>query len=170
MTAAMRESTVRIVGLLLSVSYACCIVWLYVSQPQTVAEMTGALTATVGVYRIDQQAFDDGLRFFRSDQFDAARLAFDRADPAHQDPRTQFYIAYSYYRQGWGRIYNDDRLFARGLEAVDRSIAVADHGRLVVDDPDLQMRSADELKAELQAGMRRDVSDLNPLKVFRRRK
>ena len=30
--------------------------------------------------------------------------------------------------------------------------------------------SADELKAELQAGLRRDASDYNPLKVLRRRK
>jgi len=124
----------------------------------------------VGAYRIDDRAFADGLRFFRGDQFDAARLAFDRADPAHQDSRTQFYIAYSYYRQGWGRVYNDDALFARGLEAVDRAVAAAPGGRIVVDDPDLQLRSADELKAELQAGRRRELADLNPLKVFRRRK
>jgi hypothetical protein len=166
----LRESTARMVGLATVIAYAIFIVWLYVQQPQTVAEMTGALTATVGAYQIDRQAFDDGLRFFRGDQFDAARLAFERADPAHQDPRTQFYIAYSCYRQGWGRVYSDDALFARGLEAVDRAITLADHGRIVVDDPDLQMRSADELKAELQAGLRRDASDYNPLKVFRRRK
>jgi hypothetical protein len=166
----MRESTARMVGLATVIAYAIFIVWLYVQQPQTMAEMTGALTATVGAYQIDRQAFDDGLRFFRGDQFDAARLAFERADPAHQDPRTQFYIAYSCYRQGWGRVYSDDALFTRGLEAIDRAIMLADHGRIVVDDPDLQMRSADELKAELQAGLRRDASDYNPLKVFRRRK
>ena len=82
----------------------------------------------------------------------------------------QFYIAYSYYREGWGRVYNDDALFQRGLETVERAIAAAPHGRVAVDDPDLQMRSADELKAELQAGIRRDASDLNPLRVFRQRK
>ncbi|OLC82277.1 MAG: hypothetical protein AUH72_07225 [Acidobacteria bacterium 13_1_40CM_4_65_8] len=168
--APMREATARLLGLVLVIAYAVFIVWLYAHQPQTVAEMTGALTATVGAYQIDRQAFDDGVRFFRGDQFDAARLAFERADPAHQDSRTQFYIAYSYYRQGWGRVYNDTALFARGLEAVDRAILLADHGRVVVDDPDLQMHSADELKAELQAGLRRDASDLNPLKLFRRRK
>src|SRR4029453_14319579 len=117
--------------------------------------------------RTDDAAFGDGLRLFRGDQFKAARLAFERADPAHQDSRTQFYIAYSYYRQGWGRVYNDDALFQSGLEVVDRAIAAAPHGRVAVDDPDLQMRSADELKAELQAGIRRDASDLNPLRVFR---
>jgi hypothetical protein len=166
----MRESTTRTLGLVLAAAYAIFIVWLYVRQPQTVAEMTGALSATVGAYRIDDRAFADGLRLFRADQFDAARLAFDRADPAHQDSRTQFYIAYSYYRQGWGRIYNDDALFARGVEAVDRAVAAAPQGSVAVDDPDLQLRSADELKAELQAGLRRELGDLNPLKVFRKRK
>jgi hypothetical protein len=166
----MRDATARTLGLVLAVAYAIVIVWLYVRQPQTVAEMTGALSATVGAYRIDDRAFEDGWRFFRGDQFEAARLAFERADPAHQDSRTQFYIAYSYYRQGWGRLYNDDALFTRGLEAVDRAVAVAPQGRIAVDDPDLLLRSADELKAELQAGLRRDASDLNPLKVFRQRK
>ena len=166
----MRDSTVRTLGLVLAAAYAVFVVRLYVQQPQTVAEMTGALSATVGAYSIDDRAFADGLRFFRGDQFDAARLAFDRADPAHQDPRTQFYIAYSFYRQGWGRLYSDDVLFARGLEAVDRAVAAAPQGRIAVDDPELLMRSADELKAELQAGLRREASDLNPLKVFRQRK
>jgi hypothetical protein len=47
---------------------------------------------------------------------------------------------------------------------------VAPQGRVAVDDPDLQLRSADELKAELQAGLRRELADLNPLKMFRQRK
>lgn len=166
----MRESTQRTIGLALAAVYGAFIVWLYVRQPQTVAEMTGAMTASIGAYRIDEAAFGDGLQLFRGDQFEAARLAFDRADPARQDARTQFYVAYSYYRQGWGRFYNDDALFQRGLEALDRAITAAPQGRLVVDDPDLRMRSGDELKTELQAGTRRDASDLNPLKVFRQRK
>lgn len=166
----MRDTTLRAVGLAIGVSYASAIGWLYVRQPQTMAEMTGALSASVGVYRIDDRAFDDGLRFFRAGQFEAARLALARADPARQDARTQFYIAYSFYRQGWGRLYNDSALFAQGVEAVDRAVALAPAGRLVVDDEELVMRSADELKAELQAGMRRDSSALNPLKLFRQRK
>jgi tetratricopeptide (TPR) repeat protein len=166
----MRDSTVRAIGAWLAMSVATSIVWLYVRQPQTVAEMTGALSASVGAYQIDDAAFSDGLGYFRAGNFEAARLAFERADPARQDPRTLLYVSYSFYRQGWGRIYNDDRLFGQGLEAIDRAIAVAPNGRVVVDDPDLQMHSADELKAELQAGLRHDTSDFNPLKVFRRRK
>ena len=161
---------VRALGLLFSALYGAVIVWLYASQPQTSAEALGGLAATVGVYRIDTQAFEEGLTFFRREQFPEARTAFARADPAKRDARTQFYIAYSYYRQGWGRIYNDDELFRQGLEAVERAIAVAPGGRVVVDDVGLGMRSADELKAELERGLQRDASDFNPLRVFDRRK
>jgi tetratricopeptide (TPR) repeat protein len=166
----MRERAVRALGLAAATSYAAFIVWLYVRQPQTVAEVTGGLSASIAAYRINQQAFADGLAFFRQNQFAEARAAFGRADPAQQDARTQFYLAYACYRQGWGRLYSDDELFARGLEHVNKAIALAQDGRIVVDDADLQMRSADELKAELEAGLRSDVSDLNPLRVFRPRK
>jgi hypothetical protein len=110
------------------------------------------------------------VRFFRNDQFVESRMAFARADPAVRDARTQFYIAYSYYRQGWGRLYHDDALYRDGVTAIDRAIALAPAGRLVVDDPALGIRTADELKVELEAGLRRDAADFNPLRVFRERK
>lgn len=160
----------RAAGLALSLVYGSLIVWLYATQPQTVDEVTGGLSAGIGTYQIDQIAFSDGLSYFRRDAFVEARAAFQRADPARRDARTQFYIAYAFYRQGWGRIYSDDGLFAQGLEAVDRAIALAPDHRLVVDDGNLGMHTADELRAELERGLRRDGSDLNPLKVFRRRK
>ena len=160
----------RGVGLAASLLYAAVVGWLYVSQPQTMAHVTGGFTSMVGAYEIDRQAFDDGLRFFRREQYVEARAAFARADTAERDPRTQFYIAYSCYREGWGRVYNDDALFAKGVAAADKAIALAPNGRLVVDDIELQMRSADELRAELQRGLTREASDFNPLKVFRSRK
>jgi hypothetical protein len=166
----MREPVARGLGLAIVAGYAAVIVSLYSSQPQSIAEAVGGLSASVGAYAIDAQAFADGLAYFRRDQFVEARAAFARADPALRDARTQFYIAYSFYRQGWGRAYNDDALFKEGLAAVDRAIAIAPAQRLVVDDPDLQMRTADELRAELQAGLTRDASDFNPLRLFRPRK
>lgn len=166
----MRDDVVRAAGVAGAVCYAGFITWLYVQQPQSAAEVAGGLSASIGTYRIDSQAFDDGLRLFRRDEFAAARSAFERADPAQQDARTQFYIAYSYYRQGWGRLYQDDELFAQGLAVVNTALARADGGRIVVDDPELQMRSADELKAELEAGLRREPSDFNPLRLVRPRK
>jgi hypothetical protein len=162
-----RERIVRAGGLVVVVAYAATIAWVYARQPQTMAQVSGGLAAGLGAYHIDEASFVDGLRFFRRDQFMEARAAFDRADPAQRDAATQFYISYTYYREGWGHLYDDRRLFARGLEAVDRAIALAPKGRLVVDDPDLQMHSADELKAELQRGVQRDLS---PLRVFRSRK
>jgi hypothetical protein len=166
----MRPQLVRGLGAGLAVSYGLFIAWLYVQQPQSAAELTGALSASVGAYRVDQQALADGMAAFRGDQFAVARAAFQRADPAQQDAVTQFYVAYSYYREGWGRLYQDDTLFAQGLEAVNRAIARSASGRLVVDDPNLQMRSGDELKAELEAGLRRDASDFNPARLLRQRK
>jgi len=166
----MPDATVRAMGLVIALTYASFIGWLYMRQPQSAAEVAGGLSASIGSYRIDSQAFEDGLGFFRRGEFAAARSAFARADPAQQDPRTQFYVAYSFYRQGWGRLYQDDALFAQGLEAVNRAIARAPGGRIVVDDADLQMRSGDELKAELEAGLRRDASDFNPARLLRSRK
>lgn len=160
---------VRAIGLLVTVCGFAAIVWIYSRQPQTLSEATGALSATLGAYRVDDQAFADAVSFFHRDEFAAARLAFDRADPAHQDPRTQFYVAYSYYREGWGRLYVDKDLFARGLEAVNRAIAAAPTGRIVVDDSNLQMHSGDELKAELEAGLHAPTP-MNPLTLMQRQR
>jgi hypothetical protein len=164
-----RETVIRAGGLAASIAYGALILWLYAAQPQTMAQVGGGLTSMVGAYSIDQQAFADGLRFFRHDQFPEARAAFARADRAQRDAVTQFYIAYTYYREGWGRLYSDDALFRRGLTAVDAAIALAPNGRLVVDDPDLGMHSADELRAELQRGLTVDASDFNPVRVFGKR-
>jgi len=166
----MRDRSVRALGLVVAICYASFIVWLYVRQPQTIADVTGGLSASVGAYRIDQQAFSDGLAAFRGEQYEAARAAFERADPAEQDARTQFYIGYSYYRSGWGRFYNDDAHFKLGLDRVDKAIGLAPGGRLLVEDPDIAIHNADELRAELTAGLRTEAADLNPMRVFRRRK
>jgi hypothetical protein len=161
---------VRLGGLLFSAAYAAFIVLVYVRQPRTVQQLTGGMAASIGAYQVDRVNFQEGLRFFRSEQFVEARSAFERADPARLDATTQFYIAYSFYRQGWGRVYKDDVLYGKGLEAVDRAIAQAPGGRLIVSDASLGMHSADELRAELQRGLVREVTDLNPMKVFESRK
>ena len=169
-TAESRAVMVRIAGLAMTLAYASLIVWLYSAQPQTVAEVTGSLSSTVGVYQVDAQAMADALAFFRRDAFPEARMAFERADPAHHDARTQFYIAYSYYREGWGRTYDDNALFTEGLAAVNRAINLNPNSTVVVDDPNLQMHTAAELRSELEQGTETSWTDLNPLKLFRQRK
>lgn len=161
---------VRAAGIVMATCYAATIVWLYSTQPQTGAEAVGGLAASVGAYRIDARAFEDGLTFFRADKFPEARMAFARADPAQRDATTQFYVAYSFYREGWGRFYNDDELFRQGLEAADRAIALAPGNRLYVEDDTLGLRSGEELKAELERGLRRELSDFNPMRVVEPRK
>lgn len=166
----MSEPFTRAAGLAITAAYVALIGWLFTTQPRTVVEAVGGMSASLGTYSVNQQAFDDGLLFFRNDQFVEARAAFTRADPAMRDARTQFYIAYSFYRQGWHRTHRDDELYKQGIEAVDRAIALAPSGRLIVDDDNLQMRSADELRAELAAGLERGLSDFNPMRLLENRK
>ena len=125
--------------------------------------ISGGVAAGLGAYRADEASFQEGLRHFHGDNFEAARTAFDRADPAKRDSRVQFYVAYSYYRQGWGRLWSDDALFRKGLEALDRAVSADPSGRVTVLDDNLGMTTSDELRAELEEGVRRDASDYNPL-------
>jgi hypothetical protein len=164
------DAGVRIGGLVFVAAYAGFIGWLLAAQPASVTEAVGGVASGLGLYAVDEQAFAEGLAHFHHDRFAEARAAFSRADPAGRDAHTQFYVAYSFYRQGWHRSYRDDELNRQGLVAVERAIALAPGQRLVVQDPALQMHSADELKAELEAGLRVDLSDFNPLRGFDTRK
>ena len=165
----MQQKAVQVIGLAITFVYAVAILWLYATEPRSLKEVaTGAQVAT-GTYQVDQQKFNAGLDLFRRDQFRAARDEWQRADPAQSDPKTQFYIAYSFYREGWGRLYYDQKLFKQGLDAVNRAITLSPVP-ITVDDANLQMRTAAELKAELEQGMERTLGDLNPVEVIRKRK
>jgi hypothetical protein len=159
----------RAIGLALSLLYAAAIVRVYVRQPATLPEVAGSLTASVGVYRIDQARFDAGLSYFRADKFLEARDAFAQADPARQDPKVQFYTAYSYLREGWGRVYNDPTLYRAGKATLDHAREIAPHGTILIDDPALRLHSAEELEAEFDRGLTHGVSDLNPMRLLRER-
>ena len=166
----MQSRIIQVGGLAFSIAYAAFIVWIYATEPRTFKEVTTSAEVAAGTYQINQQNFNSALDLFRREQFRAARDEWQRADPAQQDARTQFYMAYSFYREGWGRLYFDQELFKQGLEAVNRAIALQSASTLTVDDPDLRMHTAAELKAELEQGIERSWSDVNPLKVLRTRK
>ena len=165
----MPTRTVRILGLVLSLLYAAAIVRVYVRQPGTVPEVAGSLTSAVGAYRVNQERFDVGLQYFRRDRFVEARDAFAQADPARQDPRVQFYVAYTYLREGWGRLYSDDERYREGLAALERARSMAPGGTITVDDPQLALRTAEELEAEFRRGLTRELGDLNPMRLTRER-
>ena len=165
----MRQKLIQIVGLVVTAAYALAIVWLYATEPRTFNEVATGAQVAAGTYQVDQQKFAGALELFRREQFRAARNEWQRADPAQSDPTTQFYIAYSFYREGWGRVYYDQELFKQGLEAVNRAITLAPEP-LTVPDENLQLHTAAELKAELEQGTERTLGDINPLKVMRQRK
>jgi hypothetical protein len=166
----MRRRLIQSLAVAWTLLYAAFVVWLYSTAPRSFAEMRTEATAAVGAYEVDRARFDVARELFRREQYRAARDEWGRADPARRDAATQFYIAYSFYREGWGRLYNDDALFRAGLEAVGRAISLAPGGALAVEDPELRIKTAAELKAELEHGTERDWGDLNPAKVFRERK
>jgi hypothetical protein len=166
----MQSKIIQVTGLALTIAYAVLIVWLYATEPRTFKEVATGAQVAAGTYQVNEEKFNAALDLFRREQFRAARDEWQRADPAQGDARTQFYIAYSFYREGWGRVYYDQQLFKQGLEAVNRAIALASTSPLTVDDPNLRMHSAAELKAELEQGTEGSWSDVNPLKVLRTRK
>ena len=166
----MRLRVFQILGIVSTLIYAAFIVWIYATEPRSFREVANNTQVITASYEIDQAKFNSGLELFRREQFRAARDEWSRADPAQHDARTQFYIAYACYREGWGRLYYDDELFKQGLEAVNRAISLAPNQTLTVDDPDLQLHTGAELKSELEQGTERSLGDLNPLELFRKRK
>src|SRR5688572_9034853 len=118
----MKDKYLHILSVVLVIAGLVSIVFLYSTEPRSFAEVTTRGQVVLGTYVIDQALFEQGLANFKRDELIAARSAFERADPENRDARTQFYIAYSYYRQGWGRVTNDDALFKAGIEAATRSI------------------------------------------------
>src|SRR5882724_6535050 len=146
----MQHKLIQVAGLVLTTVYAVFIIWVYATEPRTLQEVATSAEVAAGSYQVDQEKFNAALELFRREQFRAARGEWQQADPAQSDARTQFYIAYAFYREGWGRIYSDQELFTQGLERINRAITLAPPGPLTVDDPNLQLHSAAELKAELE--------------------
>jgi hypothetical protein len=164
----MKEKHIQVSGICLSTIFFALIVWLYANEPKTFTEAATKATVTVGTYEVDKAKFNEGLQLFRQENYVAARDAFAKSDPEQRDARAQFYLAYSFYRQGWGRISNDDQLFRQGVEAASR-VAALDAG-FKSDDADLKLKTPAELKNELEQGLQVTADDFNPLKVLRERK
>lgn len=175
----MKEKHIQILAVFFVLFGFIFVAWLYRAAPQSLAEVPSKARETIqsaattgqiltGTYEIDRAKFDKGLTAFRADNFVAARDDFEKADPERRDAQTQFYIAYSFYRQGWGRTYNDDALFKQGLEQVNRVIRLDKN--FESDDSNLQLKTPAELKNEFEQGLKITPEDFNPLKVFRERK
>lgn len=175
----MKESYIQLTGIILTAFCFIFAAFLYIAEPRSLAEVPAKAAETVdsavtkgtviaGTYAIDRPLFELGLSQFRADNFVAARDSFTKADPEARDPNTQFYIAYSFYRQGWGRFSNDDALFSEGLKRLER-VDLLDRDFRTADQT-LLLRTPAELRAEFEEGLRVTSDDFNPLKAFRERK
>jgi len=166
----MRSALLHAFGIVSTVAFAGAVVWLYATQPRTLAEVATGARVAAGAYQVDEAHFQAGQELFRREQYGPAREEWLRADPAQKDARVQFYVAYSYYREGWGRFHHDDRLYTAGLQAADQALALSSGQPLRVDDPDLGMKTGVELRAELQAGLTTTLGDFNPMRALEKRK
>lgn len=175
----MKEKYIQIFGIALTAFYGLFVAWLYIAEPKTLVELPTKAQETIekatttaqvitNTYEIDRAKFNEGLTAFRNDNFVLARDRFAQADPENRDAKTQFYIAYSFYRQGFGKISNDDELFKKGLEQANKVILLDKNFKS--DDADLQIKTAVELKNEFEEGLKITADDFNPLKVLRERK
>ena len=175
----MKEKYIQMIGIAMMAIYGLFVVFLYAAEPRSLEEVTAKAVETVqnaatkgqvitGTYEIDRAKFAEGLAAFRQENYVLARDAFAKADPERRDANVQFYIAYSFYRQGWGRVSNDDAMFRQALETLERATFVDKDFRST--DPDLKLRTPAELKNELEEGLRVTADDFNPLKVLRERK
>lgn len=173
------QKHIQILGIFLTFAYGGFVAWLYWAEPKTLAEVPSKARQTIedttskasvitGTYEVDPSKFADGLKAFRENNFVACRQFFAAADPENRDAKTQFYIAYSFYRQGFGRLYNDDELFKQGLDQVGKVILLDRNFKS--EDADLKMKTPAELKFEFEEGLRTTASDFNPMKLARERK
>ncbi|HET9315269.1 MAG TPA: hypothetical protein VFQ51_06740 [Vicinamibacteria bacterium] len=165
-----REALLPALGLVLTLGYGSFVGWVYATRPQSLADVTTRAQVAAGLYHVDEARFASGLALFRREAYPAARNEWARADPAQRDARTQFYVAYAYYRQGWGHFHHDDALYREGLAAVQRARQASADTSWTSDDPDLKLRTPAELEAEIEAGLRTELGDFNPLRMMEARK
>lgn len=166
----LRETVLPALAVLILLGGGSAVVWIYATQPESLAEVGTKAQVAAGVYRVDEARFASGLALFRREQFAAARDEWTRADPEQRDARTQFYLAYAFYREGWGRFHHDDALYRQGLAAAERAQTLSAAAPFASDDADLRIRNAAELKAEIQRGLTTTWDDFNPLRVMEERK
>src|SRR5919106_6313757 len=110
----MRTALVQGVGILATLLYGAFIAWIYATQPHSLQEVATGAQVAAGAYQVDAARFQQGVELFRREQFRAARDEWSRADPAQRDARTQFYVAYAFYREGWDGSITTTRSTGRG--------------------------------------------------------
>jgi hypothetical protein len=177
---AVKPKHIQILGIVVTTVFGVFILFVYATAPRSILELRTRAGETVskaintgqvitGTYQVNEAKFQRGLNLFRDQEYPTARAVFEEADPERRDGRTQFYIAYSFYRQGWGRFSSDDELFKRGLETAKHAQTLLS-AEFVSGDADLKLKTPAALVNELEEGLRVTADDFNPLRALNERK
>ncbi|MEZ5307380.1 MAG: hypothetical protein R2684_09570 [Pyrinomonadaceae bacterium] len=174
----MSTKVIQTISVVLTTIGCVAVVWIYAVAPknfvdlsikarQSVASAVNKTRVVTNTYQIDQKNFQEGIAAFRGENYILARDRFLASDPEKRDAKVQYYIAYSLYRQGWGRISNDDELFEKALAQLETVKGIDPDYR--AEDPDLKLKRPAELEDELKEGLRVTAGDFNPFKLVRER-
>jgi hypothetical protein len=128
----------------------------------------GGVAASIGVYRVDAAAFDEDSA--TSGPIASPRPAAPSRAPIRRSarPRTRITSPTPSSAKAGPRLRR--RRAPRQAEvALQRALAASPDGVVRVDDPDLALKSSDEMAEALARGLRRDASDLNPLSMLEKR-
>ncbi len=159
---------IKLTGLIIALLYAGIIIWVYVRQPRSFAEIKTQAAVEVNVYAIKQENFDEAVKQFNSGHYQVAINQFKLADPGERDATSQFYMAYCYYLLGRGKFADDDELFREGLTAIERCLDSAPNHIFEIARQDLEIKNAGELRARFQEGLQVTPADFNPLNWFKK--
>jgi hypothetical protein len=85
----LQSKIIQLAGLGFTIAYAAFIVWIYATEPRSFKEVTTTAEVAAGTYEINQEKFNSALNLFRREQFRAARVEWQQADPAQRDARTR---------------------------------------------------------------------------------
>jgi hypothetical protein len=159
----------QVAGLVIAPLYGFLIVWLYLHHPQSLSELKTEASVQANVYQVNQTNLDEAIKEFNAGDYNSAIGQFKLADPAERDPASQYYIAYSYYMLGRGRIFNDEDMFNKAIKAVNLCLDNAPNHIFQIDRADLEVRNADTLREKLVEGLRHTPASLNPLNWFNKK-
>ena len=68
-----------------------------------------------------------------------------------------------------GRNYYDNKMYEKGLDAVERCLQHAPNQIFEVDRSDLEIRNAGQLRQRLKEGLEVTPSDFNPIDILKKK-
>lgn len=161
----MQHKLIQSIGIMWTILFAAFIIWIYATEPRNLKDVAVGTRVVTGQYQVNKANFDAALVLFKNGNYPAARIEFERADPKHLDFDTQFYLAYSFYREGCNWLRGDDTLYKQGMEAINRAIALVPEGEHHVisgEGVGIELHTPAELKTELEEGLTVSWGDLLP--------